>query len=306
MDNRTKILLGVMVLVVGAWVGDQFGLLAFLDGSASSGETESDVVARKTEKAEELIQQGIHVDDALSDFDRFSLPYDTVAAKSQYHDWLTKLVESNSISQSSVDVKIPEVVTVKDADGQQKEAFKRYRFVINGMGRLENVSGFFFGFYRGGHLQKINSFSLTPLAGGRFSMSVSGEALGLPGCDRKSELSSEIGQRLAFDDIGDYAQITRRNVFSREAGATLKWIVLSSVTFDKSGLPEAWFKVGQSQETKRLQRGERIDVSVHSIEVIDVQPRSVLVEVDGTIVDLPIGKSVHDVLSAPELASGVN
>ena len=168
------------------------------------------------------------------------------------------------------------------------------------------MTEFLYGFYRGGHLHKISSLSLSPVGGGRISISVSGEALGLPSCDRKSELSTEIGQRLAFDNIGSYDQIARRNIFSREAGATLKWIALSSVTFDKSGLPEAWFKVGQAQETKRLQRGEAIDVSVHHIEIIDIQPRAVLAEVDGMIVDLPIGKSVHEALSAPELASGVN
>jgi len=305
-DNRTKILLGVMLLVVGAWVGDQFGLLTFLDGSGPSGESEMEQVARQIEKAEELIQRGIHVEDKLGRFDKISLPYDTVAAKSQYHDWLTKLVESSNIAQSSVDVSIPETVTVKNADKKQQEAYKRYKFTLNGTGRLENVSQFLFGFYRSGHLQKINSLSLSPSSGGRFSISVTGEALGLPTCDRKSELSSVVGQRLAFDDIRQYDQIVRRNIFSREVGATLKWITLSSVTFDKSGLPEAWFKVGQSQETKRLQRGEKIDVSVHVIEVIDIQPRSVLVEVDGVICDLQIGKSVHEAMSSPELAAGIN
>ena len=122
-------------------------------------------------------------------------------------------------------------------------------------------------------------------------------------CARESELSAKQANRLAFKEIDDYQDIVRRNIFSREIGSTLKLVKLTSVTFDKSGVPEAWFKVGAEQSTKKLSRGESLVVSVHQIEVIDIQPKPVLVDVDGTVVLVPIGKSLHDVIAAPVAAA---
>ena len=121
-----------------------------------------------------------------------------------------------------------------------------------------------------------------------------GEVISVASCDRESELSQLPSYRLAHDDFTAYEPIIRRNMFSREAGATLKMVKLTSVTFDRTGLPEAWFKIGPSQETRKLQRGQRFTVTAHHIEVLDIQPKSALLEVDQDIVLLPIGKSLLD------------
>ena len=208
MNGRTSLLLGVMVLVVGAWVGDQFGLLSFLEGSGNRHESEIEVVARRIAKAEDIIQQGIQADDTLAALEKRSLPYDVVAARSQYQDWLTKLAETNKIVQSTVEVGSPTSVTVKDGDGKAMEAYKRYAFTLSGVGRLEDVIQFLFGFYQGGHLHKITSLSLAP-SGRVFNINVVGETLGLATCARQSKLSTEKGKRLAFATVSEYDPIVR-------------------------------------------------------------------------------------------------
>lgn len=303
MNSRTLILLAVMLVVGVAMVGDQFGLLSFLDEGASTHEKEMDRVALQIEKADEIIRDGMLADDMLKSLENRSLPYDPEMARSAYQNWLTKLVASNDLAQSSVDVAMPISVTITE-NGKKKEAYKRYAFTVNGAGRLEQATRFLFDFYQGGHLQKINSLSLTPASGGQFSMTITGEAIGVPTCDRKSELSTASAMRPEQDDFDVYAKIVRRNIFSREAGETLKWVKLSSVTFDKTGAPEAWFKVGRQQATKKMQRGEKLELSVHAIEVIDIQPRSVLLNVDGQIVDVPQGANIHEQMSAVGIAAG--
>jgi hypothetical protein len=175
--------------------------------------------------------------------------------------------------------------------------------VNNATGTLEQITNFLFGFYRAGHLHKLNSVSLNRGGRGRFALTINGEALGLRTCERVEQLADTVGNRLAMTSLQDYSTIVRRNVFSREVGSTLKLIKLSSITFDKSGLPEAWFKVGPQQISRKLQRGESFEVSVHQISIIDIQPRSALLEVDGEVLDLPVGKTLFEVMTAMEIAA---
>ena len=297
MNARTKILLGAMVLMVGAWVGDQFGLLSFLE-AASEGPSELDKVRLQIDKAEDIILQGARAADVLQDFEKRSLPFDSVAARSEYQSWWTGLVEENNIKKSTVEVGDPTPVSIKDGDGKSQEVYKRYGFTVSGTGQLDNITELLYSFYRAGHLHKITSLTLTPGAAGIFNLSVVGEALGVATCDRKSELSTEVNRNSARDSVEAYASIVRRNIFSREGGMILKQIKLSSITFDKTGQPEAWFQIDQTQNSKRLQRNEELRVSVHTVKVIDIQPRSALVELDGRILEVSIGQSMEDSLNA--------
>ena len=304
MNNRTPLLLGALGLVAVVLLGDQMGMLAFIEDWGKAGESQLAKVQNGIKVANDMILKGKEAEGRLEAYQARSLPYDPAVARSKYQAWLTSLVvEQNRFEQSSVEVATPASVTVKDDAGKKVEAYRRYGFTINGAGRLEQLTQFLFDFYRAGHLHRINNLSLTKSSGGRFNVSIAGEAIGLASTERKDTLAETTTQRLAFARIEDYDSIVRRNVFSREVGATLKLISVSSVTYDRTGLPEAWFKVGKTQETRKLQRGSKLSVSVHEIEVIDIQPRSVLVEVDGAVLDLPLGKSVHEAMKALEVAA---
>lgn len=292
------------MLIALFWLGDQFGMLAFIDNFGKGNDAEIAKVQKQIGIAEDIVMKGADASELLTAFEQRSLPYNPDLARSRYQSWLTNLfVEQHSFAQASVEVGMPAVVTVKDG-GKKTEAYRRYGFTLSGSGTLEQITQFLFEFYNAGHLHKISSISMTRGSAGRFSVSIAGEAIGVSTTDRESDLSTLAENRLAHPEVADYASIVRRNIFSREVGATLKLISVSSVTYDRSGSPEAWFKVGPQQQTRKLQRGATFDVSVHRIEVIDIQPRSVLVDVDGTVVDLPLGKTLHEVLSLTDVAAG--
>ena len=299
-NNRTPLLLGAMILIVGVWVADQFKVFSFVDNWGKASEQKLTKLNTDIEKLEDLIMRGADAADRLDIYAQRSLPFDPAFARSKYQDWLGKLVVSNSLTQSSVEVGPGASITVKDGR-KKREAFKRYGFTVNASGTLEQVSQFLYDFYDAGHLHKINTMSLNR-AGGRFAFSIAGEAISAPSCERKDTLAEVQGDRLEKKDFKSYTTIVRRNVFSREVGATLKYIKLSSVTYDKTGVPEAWFKIGAQQSTKKLQRDDTLSVSVHELRIIDIQPRSTLVELDGEVLDLPVGKSLYDVMARQELA----
>ena len=139
MNRRTTLLLSVMLIMIGAWVCDQLGLLAFLD-SKNAGESELDKISRQITKAEDIILQGTAAADALLAFEKRSLPYDPAEARSAYQSWLTRLVEENQIQRSTVEVDTPDPVSIKDGAGKSKVAYQRYGFTVSGVGRLDNVT----------------------------------------------------------------------------------------------------------------------------------------------------------------------
>ena len=299
-SSRTPLLLGVMVLAVGVFLADQFQVFSFMDNwgqaeKAKIAKLDSDIVT-----LEDLIVSGAAAGEKLAIYDQRSMPYKTDLARSEYQAWLNQIVTKNQLLASSVEVSVPSSVTIKDGN-KKREAYKRYGFSVGAAGSLDQVSNFLFDFYRAGHLHKINSMSLNP-ASGQFRFSVTGEAIGLNSCERAGSLSEAVGDRLAKKSLDEYTTIVRRNVFSREVGATLKLVRLSSITYDKSGVPEAWFKVGAQQATKKLQRSDSLSASVHDVQVIDIQPRSVLVDVDGEILNLPVGQTLYEAMSGPEIA----
>lgn len=299
-NSRTPLLLGAMVLAVGVFLADQFQVFSFIDNWGKEGEAKIAKLDKDIEMLENLIVSGADAGEKLAIYEQRSLPYKPDLARSEYQAWLNQIVTKNSLLASSVEVSVPSSMTIKDGD-KKREAYKRYGFSVSAAGSLDQVSDFLFDFYRAGHLHKINSMSLNR-ASGQFRFSVTGETIGLNSCERAGTLSDVVGDRLAKTSVEDYSTIVRRNMFSREVGATLKLVRLSSITYDKSGVPEAWFKVGARQATKKLRRSDSLDASVHSIQVVDIQPRSALVDVDGEVFDLPVGKSLYEAMSSHEIA----
>ena len=298
MNSRTPLLIGVMGIVIAAWAADQVGMLEFIDQWGKQGDAALAKVTKDIETVEDLVMRGVDAGDRLEIYEQMSLPFNVEIARSRYQDWLHDLVEQNSLRQSTVEVGMPASVTVKDGD-KKREAFKRYAFTVSAVGSLEQVTSFLYDFYRAGYLHKLNTVSFSKAGGQQFNMSIAGEALGIATCLRERELPTVTANRLAKSDFDAYEGIVRRNIFSREVGATLKMVSLTSVTYDKSGMPEAWFKVGKARATKKTQRGVKFSVSIHEIEVIDIQPRSVLLLVDGAVTEIMLGQSLADAMEMP-------
>jgi len=304
MNSRTKFLLAAMAVISVALFGDQ-GYRRFVEAPAEKREREASRLDKQIKDAEDVIFNSAGAADELLALEQYSLPYDAELARARYQDWLLSLVEKVDLRQPSVDAGIPVAVSIKDRDTRkQREIYKRYSFSLRGRGTLRQVTQLLYEFYQAGHLHKIRSLALNPVSSGQqLDVTMGIEAVGLTRCERESELSTATANRLAFDNLEAYQAIVHRNLFSRDRADALRKAMLTAVTFDRTGIPGAWFSSGAEMQTQIVHRGESLAIPSHQVQVIDIQAQMVLIEVDGAIVRLPLGKTIHETLALPTRAS---
>lgn len=299
MNNRSKFLL-VALAVVGVGVfGDQ-GYRRFVEQPARKREREAAQIDKQIKQAEDAVFTSVRAADQLLALEQYSLPYDQELARARYQDWLLALVAKVGLRQPTVDAGMPAAVSIKDRDTRKpKEIFKRYSFSLRGQGTLEQVTRLLYEFHQAGHLHKVRSLALNPVAGGKqLDVTMAIEALGLSRCEREGELSTATAQRLAYNDPEAYQTIVRRNLFSQEGADVLRNVMLTAVTFNSTGTPGAWLSTGSETQTQVVHRGELLEIPSHEVRVIDIQSQLVLLEVNGEVVRLALGKTIHEMLAA--------
>ncbi len=304
MNRRTKLLV-LLLAVVGVGVfGDQ-GYRRLVEEPARKLEHKSKQLEKQIESAEDVIFASGRASDDLLALEQYSLPYDAELARARYQDWLLSLVEKVRLRQPSVDAGKPIPTSIKIAGSRKpKEVFTRYSFSLRGRGTLQQVTKLLYEFYQGPHLHKIRTLALNPVSGGKqLDVTMGIEALGLTRCERESELSTATANRLALDDLKEYQSIVRRNLFSSEAAGALRGVKLTAVTFDRGGTPGAWFSAGINARTQVLHRGDSLEIPSHHVEVLDIQRQLVVLEVDGELVRVSLGKSI-DEMQTPAKTAG--
>lgn len=297
MNSRTKLLLMVMLAVGGAVFGDR-GYRQLVEEPARKREQEIERLDRQISEAEDEIVKSTRASDQLLAFEQYSLPSDPEFAQARYQDWLLSLVEQIKLQQPSVDSSAGVPVSIKNPlTKKPQEAYRKYSFSVRGRGNLEQITELLYRFYQAGHLHKIRSISLNPAAGGRWlELSVNIEAIGLNRTDREAELSTASSPRLAAEDRSAYHVISRRNFFSQEGDALLGQVYLSAVTTNRKGIAEAWFSPGMGQRPHVLKAGDALSIPAHEIRLVEIQPQSVRLEVDGTLVTVSLGQSLQNSL----------
>ena len=294
MNARTRfLLLGLAVVATGV-MADQ-GYRQFVEQPAQNLAREANRLDKQIKEAEDVIFNSAGSTDELMALEQYSLPYDSELARSLYQDWLLSLVAEVDLQQPSVDAATPVAVSIKDRDTRKsKEVFKRYSFALRGRGSLDQVTQLLYRFYGGGHLHKIRTLALNPVSGGRLlDVNLGIEALGLARCEREDSLSQAKSNRLAFDDLAAYQSIVRRNLFSSEGAVALQQVMLTAVTFDGQGNPGAWFSQTSDVSTQVARRGGRLTIPSHLVQVIDIQPRLVLLDVDGEVRQVSLGETIY-------------
>ncbi len=298
MNSRTKLLLVGVAVVVVATIGDQ-GYRRLVEGPAKDRERESSQLVKRTKKAEDIVLRAADAADEVLALEQRSLPYNEELARARYQDWLLSLVEKVDLQQPSVDSSSPVSVSIKDRRTRKnKELYKRYSFSLRGRGSLHQVTRLLYEFYQGGHLHKIRTLVLTPIGGGKqLDVTMGIEAIGLNRCEREGELSTVEANRIAFDELDAYQNIVHRNFFSQGGGDTLRKATLTAIAFDRSGRAGAWFSLGDNRRTQVAHRGDSLDIPAHRVQVIDIQPRLALIDVNGVVIQIPLGKTIHEILN---------
>jgi len=294
-NPRTRLLVIAMAIVGFFWAADA-GYRSLIEGPAEDRKRLLARLDKQINEARDAIIESDGATDALDKLERLSLPYDPELARSGYQAWLLDLVQKCDLTGTSVDAGNPTAMKIKDPQsGKQKEIYLRYGFSLRGRGSLQQIVDFMYRFYQFGHLHKISAFRMNPVAQGRLiDFSASIEAIGLTRCERKGELSRELILRLASSQFQDYASIARRNLFARHGDATLAKVVVTAITISAEGLPEVWISK-EGGETEVCKRGRVLQIDAHSIEVVDILPDRVLLDLDGRVLTVRAGQNLQEV-----------
>lgn len=298
MNPRTRFLAILAMIAVTLLLGDQAYRRVIEEPTAKRAKELEDVQKRIRE-AKDRMADAASAKDAIVELERLSLPYDPELARVAYQDWLLGLLKAIDFQQTSVDASTPSPLAITDRlTNKPKEFARKYVVSVRGRGSLQQLTRLLYQFHVSPHLHKIRSVTLSSLSGGQLlDVSLTVEALSLTRCERKGDLASGSSNRLGASSLDDYQVIVRRNLFSEDAASALRHVVLTAVTFDKSGVPNAWFSVGEAEPTQVVVRGDHLSIAAHDIQVIDIQPHLVLIDLDGLLLSLPLGKSVQDVVT---------
>lgn len=290
MMNRKTILLAVLGLILAFYAG-QWLLNTLLTGPLQTRNNKTQSLKNEIEKRNKELAQARKAGKKLVEWQRQSLPSDTEVARSLYQGWLLELVGHVGLSDPNVNSSEP---------ANYKNKFTMLGFSVRGRGSLEQLSKFLFEFYSAGHLHQIRSIGITPLQkGGQLDLSITIEALVLPGADRKDRLTAERSDRLAWTDLEDYRPIVNRNLFAVGGGLDpTDQTFLSAVNY-VDGEPEAWFTLRDSDELLKLRKGNTLVVGQFSGKLVEIEGADVILESEDQRWLLTIGDNLTQAYALP-------
>jgi hypothetical protein len=238
-------------------------------------------LAAEAAKRQDRIEAAAAASAQLSQWERAALPADPSNARSLYQSWLRALAHQAGLRQ----------LDVQSGEGQtHKGVYTLFSFTVRGRATLAELVQFLYGFYSAGHLHKLRVLDLKPLEGARtFDVTMTIEALSLPGADRKDQLSRVSSTRLHFAKQTDYTEaIAARNPFApyappsrrRQVDPSQYTFITAIITGD--GFPaQVWLEERLTGKKWKLAEGEAFEVAGTRGTVKTINPRDVVIEWDG-------------------------
>lgn len=292
MKRREKILaaaVGAMLLLyLGNWLFQQM-----LQGPLDARHARLAKLRGDIEKKDDQLRRARTAAQQLNEWQKQSLPSDIELARSLYRNWLLELVRSAGFQQETVDS--GETVTKKDI-------YQRLPYTVRGRGTLEQLTAFLFGFYRADHLHQIQRLSITPIPRSQqLDLSLSIEALVLPGADRRDRLNHRVSEVLASSTLADYQSIVERNLFG-EGGATgydaADFAYLTAI-LDVGGTHEAWFRIFTTGEVLKLHKGEAFEVGQFRGRIAEIDSLDVIIDSEAERWLMTLGESLSQATALP-------
>jgi len=226
---------------------------------------------KKIGKLETQLRQAQKAAKELTIWEAQSLPTDVGQALSLYQAWLTGLINEVGLNDLNVN---------SDKPVSRKGNYEKLSFSVRGRGTLSQLVAFLYEFYSAGHLHQIQKLDITPTSqDDSLDLSITIEALVLPGADRESQLSTQTSERLASNSLADYQSIVERNLFrfgGSSSDATDQTFLTAVV--DVNGRLEAWFTSRTTDEVLKLQRGQTIDIGPFHGTIVEIEAADVVVE----------------------------
>jgi hypothetical protein len=289
-DNRKRLLFVALAGII-LYFGGDFVMRTYVDGPLEQKRTRQEQLTKKIKARKKDRAASKEAARKLAVLEKSSLPSDTEIARSLYRAWLLDLVEKSEFQTAHVD---------SGPATSRKGFYDALGFSVRGKGTLHQVVRFLYDFYNAGHLHKIQSLNLTPLGkGGGLDVTMTIEALVLPGTDRKNELSTLTSHRLGYHSVEDYGIIAQRNIFG-VGGETDEshQAFLTAVTRDGEE-PEIWITLRGQDKLLKLHQGSQFEIGHFAGTVVDIFEDDVIFESFGERWLLSIGEPLADSLAVP-------
>lgn len=157
---------------------------------------------------ERIVMRGKRAGERIVQYEQRALPGDLNKARSLYQDWLFETAVTN-IGLENVKIKTA-------GGGPTGDVYYRFAFAVYGDGNIEQLTRFLYHFYEVNYLHRIQMLRIEPIKGTKIlKLTMTVEALSLPGAEDREKLGDEPGQRLAHPSLTDYADtIIGRNMFA--------------------------------------------------------------------------------------------
>ncbi|MCX7428302.1 MAG: hypothetical protein NTW96_22065, partial [Planctomycetia bacterium] len=289
---------GLMALVAGRF------LLVGLVGPPASLVAQRDGLAAEVEKKQDRLDAAAKARKQLDEWGRRSLPSVPETARSLYQNWLLEQLAGAKVQQVKVqsNPKTP-VAGIYD----------RLPFTVQGRGTAEHFADFLYRFYSAGHLHKIRLMTIKPIKDSAdLDVTLTVEALCLPGADRPDRLADVASKRLAQPDAESYVKmIGARRLFSPHQPPKVATPeppknpepkppefehanqLAVTGTGEVDGRPQAWLTLRTTGEKARSFEGETFAFKQVKGKVLRVLDRSVELEINGKRYTVALGQTIE-------------
>jgi hypothetical protein len=304
MNQREKILAGLLILMIAAWGGKV--LLGRQRTASALRERDLETARQQLDKSTLAIASGRHAKRQFDKWQELSLPSNRDVAHSLYRAWLLQKLKDAGLAIE--DISPNERTSVSTA-------YQSIGYVVEAKGTLSAVTKFLYEFYRGTQLQQISKLQLTSTTGATdLHIQLQIEALILPGAKQTDKLPEGKSDRLKLASAADYEKsIVGRDLFKpytppRPPRETVRTPPKPPVPkFDeasqayvtgivKSGDKlQAWINVRTTGETLRVQEGDDVEVGALKGKVESIEPRLLVVKTDDEkLLRVQLGHSLRE------------
>jgi len=244
---------------------------------------ENNELRDKIKEREALLAESREAGQKIAAWQQTSLPTDTETARSLYRNWLLESIRSAKLRSATVDSGSP---------ANRRGLYRSMPFNVQARGTLPQITAALFQIENSAQLHRIVNLRLNPVSGsGQFDLSMSVEALVLPGTKRTSLAKGSSGN-LASDQLRDYDVIARDNIFGIgiDHQDPMKLTILSAVTY-RNGVPTAWVTEQINDRVHKLAAGADFNTTALSGRIVSVTEESVVIQSGEDRLTLNIGQS---------------
>jgi hypothetical protein len=295
MTRREKVLAGTVGLMAVLWFGSS-ALTRYRDtvddNRAKLRDAELKLSQARTAKlrAQRAVTK-------LKRWQKQSLPTNPDIANSLYQDWLQKQLTEAGLK----------VTDIKSSLGLRapNDRFQEFNFKVEASGQMAQFVDFLSRFYRTGHLQRISRASLAPTKDGTdLTISLTVDALSMRDAPHSDSLPNVV-DNAELPDVKDQQQaIIKRDLFSpykdpratavasRPASNEAEQAFVSGLTQGAEG----WQMSVRMKDSGRMlyfRRGDSIAIGTFNAKVIEIGDRRVIVERDGSQLQVFLGQNLN-------------